>query len=153
MKILTILAENWFTLLQSVGIVGSLLLGVVSSRDNTRAKLAETFLTISSEHQKIWRDYYQNPDLRRVRESLVDLDVSPITLQERRFVQSVLVHVNAVFHARRLGSVIEPEGARADIRSFFSLPIPHAVYTDQKHLLDRAFVAYIEESLASRPVG
>ncbi|CAN5391208.1 hypothetical protein BH23VER1_BH23VER1_07230 [soil metagenome] len=153
MKILTILAANWFTFIQSVGIVGSLLLAVASFRDNARARRAETFLAISSEHQKIWRDYYRNPALRRVRETAVDLDASPPTLEERRFVQAVILHANAVFQARRLGSVIEPEGAREDIRIFFSLPIPGAVYAEQKHLLDRTFAAYVERALESRSTG
>ncbi len=146
MELLTTLADNWFTALQSVGIIGSLLLAAASLRDDVKERRVETFLTIASEHRKIWSEYFKDPALARIRDESVDLENRPVTLAERRFVLSVILHLNASFQAQRLGSYPAPEREREDIGQFFSRPIPAAVFREQRELLDKAFVDYVERA-------
>ena len=43
--------------------------------------------------------------------------------------------------------LIDPAGQEADIREFFSLPIPHAVWSQTKKFRDPETIAYVESLL------
>jgi hypothetical protein len=69
------------------------------------------------------------------------------TNQEELFVTLVILHLNAVYHAMKRGMFIKPEGIRRDIRWFFRLPIPYAVWQKLQVFQDHDFVHFVEEAM------
>lgn len=141
------LAQNWFNLFSSVGIIAGLWFTAFSLRSETRTRRVANLLTITANHREIWNEFLKNEKLARVRDAAADIRTQPITDAERVFVNLVIQHVNSVFYAMTDQLVVEYEGLRRDIAEFFSLPIPKAVWTRVKLLQNQDFAAFIESSL------
>ncbi len=71
----------------------------------------------------------------------------PVTPAEDFFVHMIISHISSVYEALKGELLIKQEGLRRDVRSFFSLPVPNAVWTKTKLLQNQDFAAFIESSL------
>jgi hypothetical protein len=80
-----------------------------------------------------------------VTDPFADVIKQPPTPQEAGFVEQVIQHTSGVYLASRNGLAIKPEGMRKDIGSFFSLPVPKAVWEKGEILQDKDFVAFVEQ--------
>ena len=148
MGLLSLWVDNWFTLLQSAGIIGGLLFTGFSLRRESRAKQIANLITITRQHRDIWTELYRRPDLSRVLDPDVDLWKDAVTLEEELFVGLLIHHLNSVYHAMQAGMFMTPEGLRRDIQGFFSVPIPSAVWERFRRFQDKTFVRFIEECLS-----
>ena len=139
------LAENWFTLLNAVGIVGGLLFTGHSLRSETKTRRIANLLSLTTDHRDIWKQIFTRPQLSRILDPNADTSSKPVTREEEIFVNLVIQHLSVVFHAMRDELTIKPEGLRRDVWWFFSLPIPQTVWEKMKVLQNDKFVAYVEE--------
>jgi hypothetical protein len=140
------LLQNWFTLLNAVGIVGSLVFTAFSLRSETKTRRIANLLVITQNHREIWSELYKRPELARVLNAGVDLKVEPVRLEEELFVNFLLLHLSAAYRAMKDDVFVKQEGLREDIRRFFSLPIPAAIWEKLKPLQDDDFAAYLESA-------
>lgn len=138
------LDQNSFTLLQSIGIVGGLLFTAFSMRSEDKTRRISNLLLVTQNHRDIWQEVFRRPDLQRVLDEGANLEETPISREERIFVNLVILHLNSVFHAMKDKLVLKPEGLQKDVGSFFSLPIPQAVWSEMKLLHEDDFVAFVE---------
>lgn len=141
------LVENWFTLLSSAGIIGSLCLTAVSLRSETKTRRIANVLAITANHREIWEEFLRTPALSRVLDPKADVVSQPVTPAEEMFVNLVISHVNSVYYATNNELVIKWQNWRQDIGQFLSLPIPKAVWTKVKLLQNQDFAAFMEASL------
>lgn len=139
------LAQNWFTLLNAIGVVGGLLFTGHSLRSETKTRRIANLLSLTQGHRDIWKQVFTHPQLSRILDSKADTSAQPLTREEEIFVNLVIQHLSVVFHALRDELTIKPEGLRRDVWWFFSLPIPQAVWEKVKVLQNDQFVAYVEE--------
>lgn len=137
-------AENWFTLLQTAGIVGSLLFTAFTIRADSKARRIDNLISITGSHREIWRELYVRPELARVLDASADLIGRPISADERIFVLLVILHLCAAYRAIEAGVLKSPEGMQQDVRSFFSLPIPAEIWKRNRDLQDHDFVEFVE---------
>ena len=138
------LVREWFTLLQSAGIVGGLLFTAFSMREENKTRRIGNVLAVTHNHREIWTEIFHRPELRRVLHSDVDLEKFPISEEEQIFVNFVILHLNSVFDAMKEKLVLRPEGLRKDVGRFFALPIPRAVWNQMKPLHEEEFVRFVE---------
>jgi len=138
------LAENWFTLLQSTGIVGSLWYAAQSFRLDAKVRRVSNHFEIIEHHRRIWSQLYFRPELSRVRETDPDMKSKPISVEEELFVAQVIFHIGVVFEATKEGVIHPFDGAEEDIRQFFSKPIPWKVWNRKRAYQDCEFVEFIE---------
>lgn len=141
------IGEHWFDLLQSVGIIGSLLYTGLSLRIDARVRRVNNRFAITEQHRGIWTQFYRRPELARVVKTKIDLTSAPVTEDEELFVTLVILHLNSVYYAMKDGVFLKPEGIQKDVASLFSLPIPRDVWERSKPLQDREFVRFVEECL------
>ena len=139
------LTENWFTLLNAVGIVGGLMFTGHSLRSETKTRRIANLLSLTTGHRDIWKQIFTRPQLSRILDPNADTSSKPVTREEEIFVNLVIQHLSVVFHAMRDELTIKPEGLRRDVWWFFSLPIPQTVWEKMKVLQNDKFVAYVEE--------
>lgn len=123
------LATNWFSLVETAGLMASLLFSTAAFRNSTKVRRTEVALALSNAHRDIWRALSSDSELARVLDSMADLDSRPVTLKEEQFVLSVIVHLSTVVESIREGALSLPSGFEADIREFFALPVPKRVAT------------------------
>ena len=139
------IAENWVTALNAVGVVGGLFFTAASFRSEAKTRRVANLLTITKNHRDIWADFYRNRKLARVLDVSADVAKQPVTRQEEIFVNLVILHLSSVFHALKDELVVNQEGLRRDVWSFFSLPIPQTIWEHVRVLQNDAFVAFVEQ--------
>jgi hypothetical protein len=150
MGILDWFGQNWFDLLQTVGIIGGLIFTAKALRDDSQERRVTNLLFLTKNHRELWSNAFYRPELARVFEASVDLTQMPVTSGEHLFVNLVIQHVHSAFQAMGEKLVIKPESVSRDIGSFFSLPIPNAIWRQAKRLQDEDFAAFVESCLKSR---
>jgi hypothetical protein len=139
------LAENWFTLLNAVGVVGGLFFTGHSLRSETKTRRIANLLSLTQGHRDIWKQVFTHPQLSCILDPEADATGKPVTREEEIFVNLVIQHLSVVFHAMRDELTVKPEGLRRDVAWFFSLPIPAAVWKKVRVLQNDKFAAYVEE--------
>lgn len=121
------LATNWFPLIESAGIMASLLLSAMAFRTSSKVRQTEVTLALAGAHREIWRMLQADDSLSRILDPKADIEKTPPTPGEEGFVLSVMHHLSAGVQAIQEGSISLPVGFEADIREFFSFPVPKAV--------------------------
>jgi len=137
-------AEHWFELLQTVGIIGGLLLTAYTLRKDEKARKVSNLIAINAQYERIWNEFYARPMLHRVLRPDVDLGKEPISDDEQLFVKTLIFHLDAVRRAMDAGVFVEIQKLQKDIQNFFAFPIPHAIWNKIKPFQDEDFVEFIE---------
>ncbi len=138
------LTDNWFNLLNTLGIVGSLWFTAVSLRSETKTRRVANLLTITANYREVWKEYLEFPELARVIQTEVDVAKDPVTPAEEFFVNMIISHISSVYEALKDELVTKQEGLRRDVGSFFSLPIPQSIWKQTKFLQNQDFVKFVE---------
>ena len=135
--------NNWFSLLQSLGIVFGLLFTATAIRRDAAARRASDLLSLSERHQELWSELYRRPELRRIRSKEVDLVAEPVTPAEEEFLKLVFVHFHVGWLVARRGALVPMEAVKQDVRTFFSLPIPKIIWKAVCDSTDPKFVEFV----------
>lgn len=138
------LAENWFTYLNAIGVVGGLLFTGYSLHSEAETRKVANLLKLTQSHREVWKEVLDNPKLIWVLSPDVDLVQAPVTTEEEIFVTLVTQHLVSVFRAMKKDLTISPEVLRRDVWQFFALPIPQQVWNGIKVMQDDDFVAFVE---------
>jgi hypothetical protein len=150
MGVLPWLAQNWFALLQTASIAVGLFTTAYTIRVDTKERKIQNLLALTSAHREIWSQLYLMPELARVWHEDVNVGAEPVTLQERLFVRSLILHLNVSFKARKGGMDFDDEALSSDIRQFFSKPVPRAVWERSKVYLSPDFVQFVESNFSAK---
>lgn len=141
------LADNTFNFASAAGILGSLWVGIIALRSDTKTRQVANLLTITANHREVWKAFLSDKGLARVRDASADTTKKPITDAERVFVTFVVLHMSSVYYAMSDQLVVKLEGLRRDIAQFLSLPIPREIWDSIKILQNDDFVAFVESCL------
>jgi hypothetical protein len=141
--------ENWFALLQSAGIIFGLLFTAASFRRETRARQTSDLLTLAQQHRELWSELHRRTDLVRVLSKEADLLAAPMTAAEEEFLNVVCVHFYTGWLLAKSGalSLLPLEALSADVKSFFTLPLPKFFWRNARNGRDAKFVEFIDVSL------
>jgi hypothetical protein len=145
--------HNWFTFLQSIGIVGGLVFTGVSLRIDAKVRQVGNLLTVTQHHREIWSNLYQRPELSRVLDPGADIEGQPVSTAEELLVLMVILHLSGVYEARKDGMLVSLEGLQKDVQEFFNLPLPGAVWTKFKGMQNVDFVRFVEAARSGKPRG
>jgi hypothetical protein len=140
------ISQNWFDLFSSVGITGGLWFTAVSLHSETKTRRIANLLAVTANYREVWKEFFRSPELARVIEPSADVAKQPVTPAEEFFVNMVISHTSSVYEALKDELVTKQEGLRRDVGSFFSLPVPKAVWTKTKLLQNQDFAAFVESS-------
>lgn len=141
--------QHWFSAVQTVGIVGSLLLTLAALRRDARARRTTDYLTLSTLHRDLWSEMHRRPELARITQPVVDLVSAPLSVPEEEFLMLVINHFHIGWRLFREGGILSIDVLAADARAFFARPLPHLVWERSKQPRDPRFVRFIEHALAS----
>ena len=82
------MAENWFSLIQTLGIVVSFAIAARSLSIDARTRTTEIHLSLTAAHRDIWENLLTTPSLADAISPTRNLEASPVTPEEERFVLS-----------------------------------------------------------------
>jgi hypothetical protein len=84
-------ADSNFNTIQTLGIIGSLSLGIAAARLEAKAKEAKNLLTISWHRRELWKEAYEPKDLSRI--LLKDaVSTEPVCVAETEFLNLAIAH-------------------------------------------------------------
>jgi hypothetical protein len=149
------IADNWVTLLNAVGVVGGLFFTATAVRSATKTQRIANLLALTSNHREVWREFFSNPELARVLDETADISKAPVTPGEQEFVNMVVLHVSSAYESLKDELMIKQDGLGRDMRSFFSLPIPRAVWAKTKEFQNDDFVNFVDsfQNSGQRPTS
>ena len=140
------LAKNWSDVLQNIGIIGGLIYTARSVRFQTKAQIVQSSFQQIQRHAEIHRDLATRPELARIRDAKADLIQRPLTNEETLFVGQMIAHLYSSYFAIKNGVLNKPEALELDIKTFFSLPVPSAVWERMRIYQDRDFRDFVERA-------
>lgn len=143
----TWLAGNWFSFIQTVGIIGGLIVAVVTMRRDTRSRQIGDYLTMIQQHRELWSEVHRRPELSRILEAEVDLVAAPSTVVEEEYLNLVIDHFYTGWLFATRAVVLRLEVLKADAREFFQLPLPRRVWDLTRDRRDPRFVRFVELAL------
>ncbi len=138
------IGQNWFSLAETLGIVAGLLFTAFTVRQDIRERRLANLMALTGQHRDIWKTLYERPGLARLLSPAANPERQPLTRQETLFVTLVVLHLSTVHRAIKHGLVSQVGGVRQDIRWFFTLPLPRAVWEQIKPFQDRDFAEFVE---------
>ena len=127
--------------------MGSFWIGIVALRSEAKTRRVANLLSITANHREVWREFFGKPEVARVIEPSADLSKQPVTPAEEFFVNMIISHTSSVYEALKDELLIKQENLRRDVKSFFSLLVPKAVWHRTKLLQNQDFAAFIDSSL------
>lgn len=142
------IAHNWLALIQTGTLAGGLLFTGGAVLLDARARRMGNLIQLTQQHRDLWEHLYLQPELARILDPAADPARSPVTAEEEMFVIFLILHLSNTYYALRAGFFQKIRGLRKDIESFFSLPIPRAVWEKVKELQDESFVRFVEQGFA-----
>jgi transposase-like protein len=111
------------------------------------AERVANLLTITTNYREVWKEFFRSAELVRVIDPSSDVAKRPVTPEEEFFVSMVISHTSSMYEALKDELVTKQEGLRRNVGSFFSLPIPQAVWKKTKIYQNGDFVAFVEKCL------
>lgn len=133
--------------IQTLSILVGFFVTFYTLRKDAKLRRLNHWLTFTQQHRDLWKLRLEMPGLNRIHVSTVDLEREPVTEAEHQFVSLLIHHLSAVQKTSSEGMFSVPVGLRTDIRTFFALPVPLAVWQKVKHLHDEEFVQFVESCL------
>jgi len=141
---------EWFSLIQTAGVVGGLVFtGVTISRD-AKAKEAANLLAFAERHRLFWSEPLERPELRRIFSDRADLSENPITQAEEVFLNLAFVQYEAGWRIAKSVDQNDLKPLKADVRKFFTLPLQRVVWNKTKDFRNPKFVRFVGRTLDER---
>jgi hypothetical protein len=137
-------SQDWFNLITSAGIIGSLWFTAVSLRSETKTRQVANLLTITENYREIWKEFLNEPKLARVLDAKADMRKKPVTADEEIFVNLIIFNISNYYYAVKDDMVVNLEGLRRDVAQFFSRPVAQAVWEKTKVMQNDDFVRFVE---------
>src|SRR5215813_5807988 len=100
---------NWFTLLNSIGIIGSLLFTAISLQSESKTRRIANLLTLTQNHREVWSKILRHPILARVLDASANSMERSISVSERLFMNMLIQHLGSAYEAIKMGLAIKPE--------------------------------------------
>ncbi len=144
---------HWFDLLQSVGIVAGLVFTTVALRREARERRAGHLVELTKLHRQLWLETGCRPELARLLSPAPEVSAGSVTAAEELFVNLLIVHLSTVWELVRQDRVVSQDAVKRDVRAFFALPVPRAVWERTKAVRDRGFVEFVESCLPAGSSG
>lgn len=142
--LLRFLESNWFNLVQSTGIVASLLFAAVTIRREARTHKMTALLALDQQHRELWSELHRRPELARILSHEVDLVGKPVTTAEAEFLNTVFVHYCTGWRLAAEHGILSEEDLRRDLADFLARPIPLQVWRQTTGARERQFVTFVE---------
>jgi hypothetical protein len=81
---------NWFNVIQTVGIIGSLWVAAAAANRESRTKGIENLLSLSEHHRELWKEIPGQDELARIFQPDADTLLIPVTLAEGEFLNGMV---------------------------------------------------------------
>ncbi len=122
-------------------------LAIKAVRQNTKTRRISDLLTVAEHYRDLWGRTQNEPEMQRIGRKDPDLIRTPVTSEEEKFLNRVIIHFNTSWLMAREGALLSLEALTRDVQAFFTLPIPSSVWLDTRQNRDPAFARFLDRCL------
>lgn len=141
------LSANWFSVVQTVVLVGTLIVAVSALRSSGQATKGSNTLAIMASNRQIWSQLTTNPELQSVMRPTMSADEA-VTDSEYHFVLAVIHHTAISFELAQTGGINVIEGARRDVHDTMNLPVFKATWDKCKAYQNADFAEFMDSCIS-----
>lgn len=134
-------------LFQTVGVVGGLFYTARAMRLQAKAQIIESRFHQIERQAAIQEALATRPELARIHDPHANLAAEPVSNDELRFVKMMISHLYGSYFAMKNGALNKPDGLELDIKTFFALPIPKAIWRQLRVYQDKDFRHWVERAM------
>jgi len=145
---------EWFSVVQTVGIIGGLLFTGITcqqqakaQKEQAKAQDTQNLIAFADRHRSLWSEVYQKPELQRIFRCSVDLVATPPTVAEEEYLNVVFAHYETGWQIAENSYPRYLEPLILDVAKFFSFPIPSAVWQKTERSRDQQFVEFVKKAM------
>ena len=142
--------DSHFNLIQTAGIIGGLCLTAAAARREAKAREIENLLTLSNHHRELWGGITTKPELQRIFETDLDVAKNPPDVAEEVFINEAFAQYMTSWRIANIGGIITLKELATDVKWFFSLPLPHAVWEKTKVFKNEKFVGFVKRAIVMK---
>lgn len=147
MTMYEVLSSVGLQIVQTIGIIASILFGVFTVRREIRTRRVAVFIELSKSYRDVWSKPFAYPELLQALDA--NADPAKVTPAQRLFILHLIRHMEASFEAERYDLTVRVERGEDDIRNFFSLPIPREVWRDMRGYTNLPFRNFVDGALGA----
>jgi hypothetical protein len=135
--------SDWFTLVQTVGIIASLLFTAYELRRNRASCIAANEIKLIELHRDLWRMTIDQPSLMRPFGHDLKPDELKLSIAESRFVNLLFLHISGAFRLTEAGEVRRTGDFRGDLKELLARPAIRNFWEANQRYHDARFVAFV----------
>jgi hypothetical protein len=144
---------DWFTLLQSLGIIiGFLFSGFAIWKDSNATKL-QNYILLTQSHREVWSMMMDNEKLGRVLERDIPAKKQELTYSERQFLIFIFLHITCSFELSKRDKIINIEKDKEDIADLLSYPLVRKYWDDKGKFYNEDFRSFIMSCISDHSAG
>lgn len=125
-------------------------MGIAAAHREAKAKETENLLKLAEQHRALWESMAQRNELDRILRQDVDIISQPITAAEEESINLAMVLFRTTWSISTAGGIVTPKELAADVRHFFSLPLPRTIWEKTKEFRNPEFVRFVDRALKHR---
>jgi hypothetical protein len=137
-------------LFQTVGIIFSIWIGIYNIGRAIRLEKLRSLSDITKANRDLLTFYISNQEkLSRVfsNDLKSGLDIDPVSLEEKFYVNLLILHFNVIFNSIENSISPEIENLEIDIGGFLTLPLPNAVWNKSRIYQNKKFAAFVDSCI------
>ena len=143
---------NWATFFGTIGAIIGACFTVAAFRQTAEKADRDEYSTLVEQHHALWAEARERGDLNRILLEDIDLQQVPPTPVEQMFLNDVFVHFESGWKLALKNTVLTMNTFTADVRRFFTLPLPRAVWEQTKAARNPQFVSFIAKTIDEKRV-
>jgi hypothetical protein len=134
--------SNWFTLLQSAGIIFSILLSTRAIFREARSRKISNYIQLTQFHREIWKMTMELEGLQRIRSKTIDCDLR-LTHNEEQFLTFVFLHITCAFTLAKSNDLISIDQMKNDISEFLTFPLVKEFWQSNSRYYNQDFRDFV----------
>lgn len=138
------LKHDWFTLVQSAGIIGTLLITLYTLRRDAWSRKITNYLSLISYHRDIWRITIEKPQLNRIKSFDQSLTERALTDEERQFLTFVFLHITCSYEMQKHHAMPSIQMLSYDIAELTRAPLVKRFWEENKRYYNDDVVQFID---------
>jgi hypothetical protein len=141
-KVLRFLTEHWFSLIQTGGIIFSILWGAHLNNLGKRTEKVSNYLLLTQCHRDVWKIIIDHP---KYYDSIFVKQSEKLSTEEKQFLTFVFLHMTCTFELIKNKQITDIEALRLDIGELMTSKAVSNRWKDIQKYYNQDFINFIQD--------
>lgn len=138
--------QDWFTLLQSLGIMVSLLIASFTLWRDVKSRKISNYIDLIQYHRDVWKMTMERPSLNRLFARQKELMKTALTEEEQQFLTFLFLHITCSFELQKSNHIINVEMLEYDVGELLKYPLIRKFWEENKRFYNSDFIDFVDRA-------